>query len=368
MVRSATTIVNQSIPEAKLYLSSFSPETDTHLPGIEKITDMEYKPLSKLSIDYLISFVKIKMFGDETFGIRASQKALMSDIPKMDVYLSIGGDTYCYGEQPIYYEINRNIKKQGKKLVLWGCSIGEEDMTDKKLEDLRTHDLIMPRETITYEMLTGKGLTNVKLVADGAFLLDKEELPLPEGWKEGKMVGFNFSPLVAKKNAKSKEAAVKLIQHIIDTTDFSIALLPHVTIHDNNDFVFLSEFYEQFKATGRVLLIPDNLTAIQYKGYIARMRFFIGARTHATIAGYSTGVPTMVLGYSVKSKGIAKDLFGYERLVLNLDEISDAQKLQAKFDEMVRDEEDLKTVLKTRLPEVRKQSMLAGTYLAELTK
>ena len=36
----------------------------------------------------------------------------------------------------------------------------------------------------------------------------------------------------------------------------------------------------------------------------------MGARTHATIAAYSTCVPTVVFGYSVKSIGIAKDIFG----------------------------------------------------------
>ena len=37
---------------------------------------------------------------------------------------------------------------------------------------------------------------------------------------------------------------------------------------------------------------------------------FIGARTHATIAAYSSCVPTLVVGYSIKARGIAKDLFG----------------------------------------------------------
>ena len=77
---------------------------------------------------------------------------------------------------------------------------------------------------------------------------------------------------------------------------------------------------------------------LQYKGYIARMRYFIGARTHATIAAYSNCVPTIVLGYSIKSKGIAKDLFGEEKLVLGINEISDSNKLIAAFDEMVSEE------------------------------
>ncbi|MFR4670990.1 MAG: hypothetical protein ACLT69_14285 [Intestinibacter bartlettii] len=52
------------------------------------------------------------------------------------------------------------------------------------------------------------------------------------------------------------------------------------------------------------------------KGYISRCRLY-RARTHATIAAYSTCVPTLVIGYSVKAKGIAKDIFGtYENYVL----------------------------------------------------
>ena len=46
---------------------------------------------------------------------------------------------------------------------------------------------------------------------------------------------------------------------------------------------------------------------------ISKCRFFVVARTHATIAAYSTGVPTIVISYSVKSRGIARDLFGDEK-------------------------------------------------------
>ena len=83
--------------------------------------------------------------------------------------LSIGGDAYCYGEQPGYYEIDKYIKEKNKKLVLWGCSIGKEDLSKDKLEDLRKFDLILARESITYNNLIDSGLENVKLCADGAF-------------------------------------------------------------------------------------------------------------------------------------------------------------------------------------------------------
>ena len=121
-----------------------------------------------------------------------------------------------------------------------------------------------------------------------------------------------------------------------------------------------------FKDTNRVILLPNNLTAIQYKGYIARMRFFIGARTHATIAAYSNCVPTMVLGYSIKSRGIAKDLFGEEKLVLGINDISNTEKLTKGFDELLRDENEIRKTLEKRIPEIKKMSYKGAEYLKEL--
>jgi polysaccharide pyruvyl transferase WcaK-like protein len=316
----------------------------------------------------LIVALQYKLFKSDSYALRKMAHKIIKQIPKMDVFLSIGGDSYCYGEQPERYEVNRNIKKAGKKLVLWGCSIGEEDTTPNNLLDLKSFDLIIARESLTYTMLRNKGLTNVKLCADGAFLLEKEELPLPKEWEEGNTIGINYSPLVYSKNKNSLEAIQKLIDHILETTSMTIAFTPHVTEENNNDYIILSQLFEQYKHTNRVLLLPDDLNAIQYKGYIARMRFFIGARTHATIAAYSNCVPTMVLGYSVKSKGIAKDIFGEEKLVLSIDELSDSEKLISKFEEMKSEEVALKKELQQVIPEIKVLAQEAGKILASLLK
>lgn len=363
IVRSGAALIKSRYPDATIHLASRNPETDRVIPQLDKIVRDRRNPFTKFSLPWFINVFKIKVMKDESYAHRHIHDSIIGLIPDYDIFLSIGGDNYCYGEQPGIYEIDRCIKKGGKKLVLWGASIGEEDLSPAKIEDLRKFDAILVRETLTRDILEKNGLTNVKLVADGAFLMDKEELPLPQGWIGGNTVGLNFSPLVAKKNPEAKQAFSNLVDHILKTTDMAIALTPHVTEAGNNDYEILDEFYQKHKDTGRVLLLPDNLNAIQYKGYIARMRFFVGARTHATIAAYSNAVPTMVLGYSVKSKGIAKDIFGEEKLVLNLKEISDSAKLIAKFDEMVAEEQSIRQTLENRVPEIKKMSEKAAEYL-----
>ena len=366
IVRSGIPIIKNKFPNAIINLASFNPETDKVIPMIDTIYDGSKIDIKKYSFVWFVSAFRFKLFKDENYFFRQKHKRILDLVPSHDLFLSIGGDNYCYGEQPWLYEVDRCIKSTGKKIVLWGASIGEEDLSADKIKDLKTLDLILARESITKEILESKGITTVKLCADGAFTMDKEELPLPEGWQEGNTLGFNFSPLVWKKNKDSFQAAKNLVKHILDTTDMTVALTPHVIEPGNDDFECLTDFYNEFKTTGRVLLLPNNLNAIQYKGYIARMRFFIGARTHATIAAYSNLVPTMVLGYSVKSKGIAKDIFGEERLVLSLQKISDSELLIASFEELQRDELEIKEILTQRIPEIRKMSFKAADYLAEV--
>lgn len=366
IVRSSTKIIKEKINGAKVSLVSGKPETDKVISQLDDIVDGSLKNISKYSFDWVVSSVKVKLFKDESYALGKIYENTIEQINNVDVCLSIGGDNYCYGEQPGWYEIDRRVKSKGKKLVLWGCSIGEEDMSERKLEDLKLFDLILARETLTYNMLKNKGLRNIKLCADPAFTLEKEELDLPNGWQDGNTVGLNFSPLVVGKNPKSKKAINDLISHILKDTNLTIALTPHVMEYGNNDYQLLSEYFKAYKDTGRVIILPDHLTAIQYKGYISRMRFFIGARTHATIAAYSQCIPTMVLGYSVKSKGIAIDLFGKEKLVLGIEQISNSSMLIASFNEMVIEEEEVRIRLQESIPNIKKMSYKAVEYLNEL--
>ena len=67
----------------------------------------------------------------------------------------------------------------------------------------------------------------------------------------------------------------------------------------------------------RVATLPQEYTATELKWIIARMDWFAGARMHATIAGFSSGVPTLGLGYSDKAAGVFTEC-GLEQDVADL--------------------------------------------------
>jgi polysaccharide pyruvyl transferase WcaK-like protein len=280
--------------------------------------------------------------------------------------MSIGGDMYCYKEYyPSYMiAVDKMAKSAGKPLVLWGASIEKSLISDEIEKDLESFDLISVRESISYETLVGLGINkNLHLYPDPAFTMREEQVILPENWVSGNTVGINISPLIMRYEAHPgalMKAVIEFVQYILDNTDCAVALIPHVFIQQFNDMDPLREIHQQFSGTGRVALIGENHSAPQLKGFIAQCRFFIGARTHATIAAYSSRVPTLALGYSVKARGIARDIFGDEKgLVLPIQDLSSAGQLIGSFNELREREAELRSRLIDVMPEYVEQAGLA---------
>jgi polysaccharide pyruvyl transferase WcaK-like protein len=95
------------------------------------------------------------------------------------------------------------------------------------------------------------------------------------------------------------------------------------------------------------------------------MNLFIGARTHATIAALSSGVPTLSLSYSNKSKGINRDIFGNELYLLDGTNIS-PQSISKKIDYMLGNLKTIKNDLCLKIPEIQIKALMAGKYLQEI--
>jgi colanic acid/amylovoran biosynthesis protein len=200
--------------------------------------------------------------------------------------------------------------------------------------------------------------------------MEKEIVPFPNGWPEGKIVGINLSPYVLKyqgENSNLMDSSIALVQHILDNTSYNVALIPHVTQPNNNDWEILKILYDKFKKTERILLVGQEYNSPQIKYLISNCKLFIGARTHATIAAYSTCVPTLALGYSVKAKGIARDIFGSEEgLVLPIQEIEDEQQLIKAFDLLCEREDKLREYLINYMPRYIQSAWNAGEHVKKL--
>ncbi|MGF0053552.1 polysaccharide pyruvyl transferase family protein [Catenibacterium mitsuokai] len=360
-----------NILDSQVELWSRVPNLDTKygIDKICKISNDDRKIIKRNSLKWILSVIQTKLTGKIDLSIKYQYSNLISSTNKSDICLSIGGDNYCYPGTDVLAAINRNIKKKGAKTVLWGCSVEPSLMKNKSIKaDLKSFDLITARESISYEALKEINC-NVVLVSDPAFTLPKIDLPLPNEWKEGKMIGINASPLIIEngKNAETVYEAYKLlIEYIIKETEYNVALIPHVMADGNNDYEVLKKLYNDTEDKDRLVLIEDH-NCMELKGYISRCAFFIGARTHATIAAYSTCVPTLVLGYSVKSRGIAKDLFGdYQNYVLPVQDMNNSRELLDSFKWIMKHEIDIRNHLREVMPDYISKAYLAKDALEKL--
>ena len=290
----------------------------------------------------------------------------------MDVCVAIGGDNYCYNKGKLYWPTERVIKRMGKKMMLWGCSVEPDELPGELAEHLSLFDAITFRESISYEAFVKCGLGDkAHLVADPAFLLEPDEVLLPEGFEEGKLVGINLSPMIlnyTEEREKVVASIYALVDHILGTTDMNVLLVPHVRLPVTDDMDTLRPIYERYRESGRVLLLDDySLSCRQLKGYISKCRFFIGARTHSIIAAYSTCVPALALGYSVKAKGIARDIFGTEEnFVLPVQTFNDPASTVCGFNYLVEHEDEIRQKLEDVMPEYKENARKSAEVFEKL--
>ena len=313
--------------------------------------------LKRGSLAYWEGVIRRKLFRQSDGNLRVFIRKLF----KGNLALSVGGDNYCYPwSAKEGCNLDALIRKVGAKTVFWGCSIDEESITPEVRKDLEQFDLITARETISYQILK-KINPNTVLVADPAFVLEQTKLPLPEGFLEGNTVGINISPMIMDYGDSDLILSnyEQLIDYILDETDMNICLIPHVVWAKNNDLIPIERLYEKYASTGRICKVGDH-NCMELKGFISRCRYFIGARTHATIAAYSTCVPTLVVGYSVKSIGIARDLFGTEHgYVVPVQQLQSKGKLREEFIWLQSQEAAVRQRLQQIMPEYTKRAWAA---------
>lgn len=192
---------------------------------------------------------------------------------------------------------------------------------------------------------------------------------MPEGFAIGNTVGINVSPMIQdneKKPGITMECYRKLIRFIIDHTDMQIALIPHVVWGNNDDRKPVHELYQEFQGSLRVVELGDA-SCEELKGYIGRCSLFVGARTHATIAVYSSCVPTLVVGYSVKSRGIARDLFGREDgYVIPVQSLEQKDDLVKAFQWLADRKDEVRSKLLEVMPDYQKRALSIGEEVDRL--
>lgn len=292
-----------------------------------------------------------------------------------DYILDIGqGDSFAdiYGKERFgnINLIHREAIRFKKPYCLLPQTIGpfkDLKIREQAIKAMANADMVMARDGQSYDYAKeiAPKLTNLKEYIDVAFFLPyiKQEFD-----KDYVHVGLNISALLwhggyTQDNQfglkDDYEAMVRsIISYFLKMPDVKLHLIPHVVgdeRHIENDYAVSFDIQKEFN-NPRLVLSPLFLSPVDAKDYISGMDFFIGARMHATIAAFSSGVPVVPMAYSRKFNGLFIDTLNYNNLVdLKVDTKEAAlDKIKASFENRQTLREEIKQQNETVVEERKK--------------
>ncbi|WP_414575879.1 polysaccharide pyruvyl transferase family protein [Anabaena sp. CCY 9402-a] len=321
---------------------------------------------------------------------------LLSDT---SVVMASGGDVFGsdYGIpfltrqlKPLVYALDAGIP-----VVFLAQSIGPFKTDEEAqiwLNVARHAKLVTIRESLSYKYVTkdlGLSPELVKHTADPAFLLP----PAPPETVENllKLYGINQErPVVALGISqgisrytradydKHTKVWCQVINMILNEFGGQVLLIPHV--HDyrpeNDDRILAGELLRLFNFDPRVQLAGAEHTASEFKGLISACDLVVSERMHAAIAGLSSGVCTLPIGYSVKAEGIMTDILGAEAvhngLLISFQQFLYTDTACNTIRNLWSRRQEVADQLKMNLPQIKQNTAanfdLISNILAEKTK
>lgn len=251
-------------------------------------------------------------------------------IPNADFILDLGhGDSFSdiYGEHRfmVVDRIHKLARKYGKPYCILPQTIGPfvgAAITDDAHKSIAEADICMARDrqSLDYVLRNVPGQTNCKEYIDVAFFLPYEKISQEDGFTH---VGLNLSALLWHGGyTQNNQFGLKcsypnvvygIIDYFLARQKTKVHLVPHVVGTDRdveNDYAVSYDIWRKY-GNPNLLLAPLALGPMEIKSYIAGMDFFIGARMHAAIGAFSSGVPVMPMAYSRKFNGLFQDTLAY---------------------------------------------------------
>ena len=268
-------------------------------------------------------------------------------LDNFDTVFSIGGDIYTLSHTgnfdkslPLFME---KCQQKGKKYILWGASVGKFEKNPTALAFYRAHlpkiDLIVAREKNTVDYLRSLNVSDhVYLAPDPAFFVEIPENVQKEA-NTRLTIGINLSPLSALYEYGSIKVSIQkqssAIERLIAQLDCQILLLPHVMSANprDNDFVYLQEIYKNVNEPYKqnIRLIDNDPGFVGLKPILYECDFIIAARMHCAINAITMHVPTLLLSYSEKAKGMAEFVYNSNQAVITLSEFENTMLIVDKL-------------------------------------
>ncbi|MGV0817244.1 polysaccharide pyruvyl transferase family protein [Martelella sp. AMO21009] len=276
----------------------------------------------------------------------------LEQLRSSDRILHIGGDTYSYDYSYAGLISNtaqiEQIARLGKHQEIWCATVGPFDscppLERRVLAKFRKLNRITVREVESRDYLQSKGIPAV-LAADPAFNLKSKSNDLYTPKPGQKRIVVNISPYIYRKTtAEVVEPALRAFVNKRIAEGYRIVLLSHVNTATSSDSATIRNVFRDVMENDNVDLVPEELTAAQFKGIVAGSDFVVASRTHVTIAGFSSATPVVSIAYSAKAPRLNRFLFGHESFLINAWDIT-TDDLEKTFQQVAGAQDEIRMIL-----------------------
>ena len=291
--------------------------------------------LNMVSINYASASFSGDNFVLRDLPIHLKQKSFrkhfVQEVKEADLVFDFtGGDSFTdiYGLKRFFREtaFKQYVISKGKPLILGPQTLGpfNREISRRWAKSIvKNSTMVFARDKMSSEYAQKElGITPF-LTTDVAFMLPVGDCALSLS-KKKKIVGINVSGLMwhggyTGQNELGisldyKELIEQYIEFLL-RKDWTVSLVPHVLPTDirspENDYQPMEELKAKYP---ELSLAPKFNSPMEAKGYISNLSFFVGSRMHATVAAFSTGVPTVPIAYSRKFQGLYHSI-GYPYVI-----------------------------------------------------
>lgn len=259
----------------------------TKLPEVRKVVSWKNTRLKFQGCDFIFDFTAGDSFSD-IYGMRRFIKRTVIKMIaiKSGTPFILGSQTYGPYSSLIAKVLARYVMKHSRAIF------SRDYISCKQVNKISYRDAIQ--------------------TVDVAFAMQYT----PSKYQSNKIsIGFNPSGLLWNGGYEQnnqfglrvdyREYCIQTLRKLLDSKEYEIILVPHVISNDmceiDNDMVACHELRKIFPA---LIMAPFFESPVEAKSYISGLDIFIGARMHATIAAFTTGVPVLPFSYSPKFEGM----------------------------------------------------------------
>ena len=157
------------------------------------------------------------------------------------------------------------------------------------------------------------------------------------------------------------QANVFLLPHVYRVNPYTIAG-EHINGPDHDIALSLYGMVNRDKYNGRLRVIEGKYTSSEAKGIIGQCDMYISGRLHAGVGALSQAVPTVLLGYGHKHRGVAR-MLQQEKYVF---EGTDSKELKSVVADAWKNREKVTRILKDRMIRIRELVNLNFEILKEI--